>query len=697
MPSQEQCATGAYNGYWEGGSTERFVVCVGAAGTPLVYLGGTVAPICGTIVVGGQSVAPGDPNACPLPGSHEDTLTERARALGLNYCSAGKFAKDASITFTSCVGEFESHDGVEIDARLTFPSGATGNLPLVTQLHGWSGDRRGPWQDAANDDPTGWGRARFIARGYATLVTTARGFWASCGTTDQVNDHETLTETTDGLYGPMQPPVTAAGGASGGTDAHEEDPTQCLDGYTHIAEPEFEGLDTKHLLGKLVDSGIADPERLVAVGDSYGAGQVWQLATSEPWSTPSGEREISLAAALPMWGWTDLEDALLPNGRATDGIPVDDGPAGVLKQSMFSHLFRLGRVRIPGMETPRYVSVEQGRYNTHKPAELHSFIDGWMAVWTAGEPYRVAADEIAAELDGKSALFADRYFDALRSHAIKPVPIFTVQGWTDPLFPAVQSLQMLRKLKDADPNYPITVVLGNHGHGSVSQDHMDQMYEAAGAFVDAHLLGNGGGPRSPAVASFETDCGNGDQGPLSAHRWDDLTRHAVTFSAAESRQTSSLDGVDPEDAATDTVVAAFTGTTANCLTQKPSQSAARWSWDVESDLQLVGLPRVTVPYSLTGTDATVVAKLWEVAGDRRNLVTRGVYRLRATSPQSSGEISFQLFGNHYTFREGTMIELELDQSDAPFFRPNNLPSSIDFGGAELVIPGPQANAGWPRR
>ena len=91
---------------------------------------------------------------------------------------------------------------------------------------------------------------------------------------------------------------------------------------------------------------------------------------------------------------------------------------------------------------------------------------------------------------------------------------------------------------------------------------------------------------------------------------------------------------------------------------------------------------------MDGQDATVVAKLWDVAPDGKTkvLVTRGVYRLSAPGDATSGLLKFQLFGNHWRFRTGHTIELELGQRDLPFLRPDNLPSSITYAGVELSVP-----------
>ena len=66
----------------------------------------------------------------------------------------------------------------------------------------------------------------------------------------------------------------------------------------------------------------------------------------------------------------------------------------------------------------------------------------------------------------RSPFDAADYFAALQAGTIRPVPVLSIQGWTDPLFPAVQTLEMFCKLKAADPSYPIQMVFGDIGHSN---------------------------------------------------------------------------------------------------------------------------------------------------------------------------------------------------------------------------------------
>lgn len=68
FPTSQECATGNYNGVYDGGVGGRGSICVGAEGHIVVYTGGNANELCGTIIVA-DTVLTGnpdeDPNLCP--------------------------------------------------------------------------------------------------------------------------------------------------------------------------------------------------------------------------------------------------------------------------------------------------------------------------------------------------------------------------------------------------------------------------------------------------------------------------------------------------------------------------------------------------------------------------------------------------------------------------------------------------------
>ena len=114
------------------------------------------------------------------------------------------------------------------------------------------------------DRPAGTYNNTFYARqGYAVVDYSARGFGRSCGKPD--------SRTSPG----------------------------CDAGWIHLADHRYEARDTQHLLGLLVDQGVARPDALGVTGVSYGGIQTLNLArlrnrirlpdgSFQPWTSPNG-------------------------------------------------------------------------------------------------------------------------------------------------------------------------------------------------------------------------------------------------------------------------------------------------------------------------------------------------------------------------------------------------------------------------
>jgi len=106
--------------------------------------------------------------------------------------------------------------------------------------------------------------------------------------------------------------------------------------------------------------------------------------------------------------------------------------------------------------------------------------------------------------------------------------------------------------------------------------------------------------------------------------------------------------------------------------------------DVLSEpLTMLGLPTVSLTAHPEFEDMYISARLWDVDGDERTLVDRGVFRLQSGNEQSA---LFKLFGNAYTFAEGHSIELELTANDSRSFLESNAEGTIAISDASLSLP-----------
>ena len=611
-----------------------------------------------SVAAPGQAAAPVATAACPL-----------------GMTGTGYPAPPGGAAYTVCTGTVPSFDGTPLDTDLTLPTAAAGSLPLVVMLHGWGNsktDFEASTLDGNGTNTWHWNNAWFAAQGYAVLNYTARGFHRSCG-------------------------QDAATGYS-----YASDPAcQGKASWTHLADRRWEVRDTQYLTGLLVDAGVAAPSKVVVTGDSYGGGQSWLLALSqdkimlpnghlEPWRSPAGV-PIRLAAAVPQFGWTDLSQALVDNGRASDGYPgspapgAHEKPYGVEKQSYTAALFA------DGSTTAQYAG----------PGDPTADLPAWFTAISAGEPTAQSDPLVAQALSQLQTYRSPFYLPVPRPPA--QVPVFAAQGLTDPLFPAIQLLQMVNKLTAAYPGYPVWTALGDLGHAYAAnpQALWQSVNTEANAFLTAVLVGRQ--PQLPRFTVTTIGCLPGQQvASYTAASFPALAAGPLNESAAGpvtvTGDPSPVPG--PEAVQADPVSnGGLPGTTGGCRVM-PAQTdpgVAAWTWSPAGPVTLIGAPAVRVTVALTGTDAELAARLWDVdpATGNQALITRAVYRLTAAAPGQTRRIAFSLWPTAWSLAAGHQLKLELTADDSPTWRPDNLPSSMTLTKISLTVPArpaPQAPA-----
>ncbi|HVE68765.1 MAG TPA: CocE/NonD family hydrolase, partial [Solirubrobacteraceae bacterium] len=392
-----------------------------------------------------------------------------------------------------CTAPVASFDGTKLDTTLTLPERPRGRLPLVVFLHGLITTKReqmsetragnGPDRGAEAYKTVRWNNVWLADRGYAVLNYTARGHEGS-------------------------------------------------EGSIELASRHFEVRDTRHLTGLLADdpSLAVDPLRVAAVGGSYGGGQAWLLLTTRDdtrlqygeWRSPRG-RLVRLAAVVPQYTWTHLLNVVAPNGRhLSTGVDPHTAstPFGVPKASIVNGFVATIRERL----TPRLAS--------------------YIARADAGEPYdgdpTVEEAKRAFERD-HSPFSQDTFFEALRDRRQRRVPIVALQGWTDPIFPAIEAVRMYRRLKAADPGYPIALYFGDFEHLTAHAKVPDLVYGhgLAARLLDTRLRDRVLGPAFDVRAAV-SNCDPRRMGTIvRTARWDGLARDRLTLAFAGARATAS--------------------------------------------------------------------------------------------------------------------------------------------------------------
>ncbi len=577
----------------------------------------------------------GSASAAPQPFGHSCTPQN-----GVRFCPSVDSAH-----------RVPSFDGVPLDVDVTLPANGHGPWSTIVMLHGYGGNKT----SFESSSPDGHYNNTYYARhGYAVVTSTARGFGNSCG-----------------------------GGPTG------DHAGACGQGYIRLADTRYEAHDTQYLLGLLADEGIAKPKEIGVTGVSYGGGQSMELAflhnkVRKPngnlvaWRSPDG-KQMSIGAAYPRWPWSDLVDALLPNGRFLDTrvAPFKQSlkPVGVPIQSYVGGLYALG--------------VATGYYCGGAPASApctnpEADITSNYAFINAGQPLSANAKAALESVYLHNGAYSLGF---LAGHP-RPSPLLIQNGWTDDLFPPSQALRVYNFVRSKyGAKFPVGLQFGDLGHARGTNKAATNLYfsdQAARFFADHLKGGPGHAPNPGSVSAFTQTCPSSkpDGGPFQAASWRGLPHGKLTFGDA-GHQTFTSAGGDP------TVAQAFdpiSGTTDACKTISVSNESnvARYDLPLSQGVTMLGLPTVRATIDVSGQYGQIDARLWDIApGESQRLITRGVYSLRN---DQSGKIAFQLHGNGYRFANGHVIELELLGRDAPYYQASNFPVSIDVSKLTVSIP-----------
>jgi len=530
-------------------------------------------------------------------------------------------------------------DGVPLDADVTLPPEGNGPFPTIVMIHGWGGDKTSFESSSPNGDGNetfDYNNVYYAQHGYAVLTYSARGWGNSCGSVSS-----------------------------------REDPG-CKEGWIRLADQRYEARDSQYLLGLLADEKITKPRAIGTTGISYGGGQSIELAYLKnrvrlpsgefaPWTSPKG-KTMQIAAAYPRWPWSDLVDALTPNGRFldTEVAPFAQSyePYGVEIQSYVSGLYALGNAS--GFIAPAGADPE---------ADLTK----WFAATNAGEPVNPEDEAIAKQI-----------YTYHQGYGLSgtPAPMILQSGWTDDLFPPSQSLRVYNAAHAVKGYAALQFGDLGHSRGSNKENTDHYFQEQAASFFDLRLKHAGTKPANGAVTAYTQTCPQGAPGggPFTARKWSKLHPHTVTFGSAPGQLFTSAGG--------NATIAAEFDPIANsdaCKEVKAETEPNTANYTMTSaGFTLMGLPTITANVKTIGPFGEIAARLWDVlpSGEQR-LITRGVYRL---NDNQEGPITFQLHGNGYEFAAGDTVKLELLGRDAPYYRASNGVFSVEVSNLTVSLP-----------
>ena len=578
-----------------------------------------------------------------------------------------------------CTAEVPSFDGAPLDVDLTLPQGGGTSHPLMIFLHGFGNNKR-EWESLDDDgdgaDKLRWNSHWFASHGFYVLTYTARGF----RTADQPSEYQPPTPTTPN--GSLSAPS----------------------GTIQIKSREVEVRDTQYLASLVADAfPDVDRDRVAVSGGSYGGGESWLQAADPVWDDFTSP-PLRLQVAVPKYPWTDLGFALAPNGRRSAGLPsspTGDGfPIGTAKASYITGLFARGEQQGQFEEGTRTTPNEEGPIN--------------VPLWNSrivglGDPYP-AADPIITQArrgltEFRSAFYQDEQWDAQK--ADPQTAIYSISGWTDDLFEAIESFRMFDYLKALNPRWPVEVSTADVGHARAQNRpaQWQRLNEQAWQFLLSNL--SGAHTEETTVSSQPTLCGsaNADSAQeLTATTPEGLSAGTLRVQYTRGAALTQASGADdPDGPATDAIAGGLVapGRPSDGCTQSarsPGQQTTGYTARSAPLVQprvYVGLGRVQVPYVLAGTGATLHARVWDVAPDGTALLmTRGTYRLdtlaAGDADPPAGTVRLPLYGNHWPLDAGHRIRLDLQEVDAPTFRPTNIPNALTLAPPTLILPTRQA-------
>jgi predicted acyl esterase len=473
----------------------------------------------------------------------------------------------------------------------------------------------------------------------------------------------------------------------------------CAEGWVHLMDPRFEIRDTQIFLGKLVNDGVISPSKIAATGGSYGGSQSMHLAVLKDrmmmpdgslvdWTSPAPENTpMSLAVATPNIPWTDLIQALAPNGDTLDYLRDGSftGVGGVMKESYVTGL---------------YGSARNAPLGVDPSADLQ----GWKGLLDAGEPYTGAANE--AMFEEITKYHSSYYVDSSQA----PAPLLMSSGFTDDLFPVDEVIRYYNRTRAKYPNAPMSIFAGSFGHarGQTQANVLSALRTLEEQWIDHYLKDVGPQPPSNVTAYTQT-CPNGDpgEGPYTAPDWASLAPGEIVLKS-RATQTIAPDGGDTAVSAlfnpltnanpcTPAPAASEPGTANYVITPQPTTSGM----PAQSEYTVLGSATVIAKIDVSnGPNSQLIARLVDIDDEgNKTLVARGSWR-----PKSSGFQVFQLHPAAWKVAAGHSLRLELLPKDAAvlpptpgilknYARPSNDQQPIKVSYLEVRVPTLEAAGG----
>lgn len=418
------------------------------------------------------------------------------------------------------------------------------------------------------------------------------------------------------------------------------------------------GPDEIEDLRHVIDWLTTDPDHVIGpgvtkigvLGGSYGGAHSFQIA-SDP----------RVSAVIPLVGWTDLEQALYPNGATKYKLGIAEFYSGLDK----------------GVGRPPFYNFTQFEFD----------------LFDAAAEGRVPGGGARQQLRDRSIAHMNADGQEVLDPSRQPrVPTFIIQSWDDYLFPSTQVLDVFSQI-----TAPKQIYFGRHGHPPGGNRFEGEDYYIATevlSWFDHYLRGIGGTNSlsvTSAPAPFEVvpftakrlPSDNIASAPFYLKPGGILSRKKKGPAQEESaggifrpaRIRSSHAGTEiPSQADMFSGHAeAITG-----LPQRFEYTLAPW----ETQTEMIGPSEFSLfVSSATFADIDVVVRTYDVAPDGTETeVTIGAMRVTGLAPGEVRHITFRDFGDDWVFARGHALKVRVSNIDFPDFRPpganDNAPSQI---------------------
>ncbi|MGA9770782.1 MAG: CocE/NonD family hydrolase [Blastocatellia bacterium] len=411
-------------------------------------------------------------------------------------------------------------------------------------------------------------------------------------------------------------------------------------------------------LKRVIDWLLNDPDSVIGprvtkigvIGGSYGGSHSLQIA-SDP----------RVSAVIPLVGWTNLEEALFPNGAINYKLGLGEFYGGLETTVGSAPFFNYDRI-----EFEMFDASAEGRAPT-------------------GSVKQELRDRSIAERDanGREVLIRGREPRA---------PIFIVQSWDDYLFPSTQVLDVYSQI-----TAPKQIYFGRRGHppGGNESD-PEEVYIAAAVlrWFNHYLLGIGGTDSKKVATAAEpsiflpvsySQFPPSDSTTLPLYlraggliakkkKKENLEERAGGIFRPRLIRSSRLGAEIPPKSDMFSATVEQTGSLPRSLVYTSGQ--------FDSDTEMMGPAEFTLYVgSATSESVDVITRIFDVGPDGvETEVTVGVARVSGLVAGEAKRVDFRDFGDNWIFRKNHALRVKVTNIDFPDFRPpgenDDLPSEF---------------------